>query len=321
MAQTSDSAIAHTPRDIREFVQFRRAKLAKAGTCVTVGFPMRPRLSWSTSPPGSLRLGLLLALPLGLVFLGGGGLACQGATFDDGETSEGGETQTPGDGDGDDPTTTTGDGDDPTFNCDPDLEGSCPEGQKCTVLDSGGPPVYDCVTDDTSLLPYDACSPAPGTGLDGCPTNHACFAPEGSPSGVCLPLCKSDSGCDAALCVAPAGSQIPFCAAICDPLGPLCPEQQDCQRVRKANFVCQFPLDDDDGTTADGCNGALDNGCAEGFVCETGGIIPGCTEPNCCTALCDLGEASPCAAPMICGDLPLDPQPGLESLGACYVPQ
>ncbi|HLT38127.1 MAG TPA: hypothetical protein VK034_17695, partial [Enhygromyxa sp.] len=140
-------------------------------------------------------------------------------------------------------------------------------------------------------------------------------------TGQCLQLCTSDSGCDAALCVAPPGLQVPVCAAICDPLAPFCPDLHDCQRVRKANFVCQYPLETDVGTTAESCNGAHDSGCAEGFVCETGGVIPGCSETSCCTALCDLSDDDPCMAPMICGDIPLDPQPGLESVGACYVPQ
>ncbi|HVH98457.1 MAG TPA: hypothetical protein VM869_07095 [Enhygromyxa sp.] len=248
--------------------------------------------------------------------------ACQPATFEEDSADEvgDGDSET-GDGDGD----PTGDGDsgdgDPTFNCDPTAEMPCPDGQKCTVLISGGPPVYECITDDIDKLPYESCVPAPATGQDGCPSGHACIAGSQGSAGVCMPLCTGDTDCDAALCTAPPGSQVPVCAAICDPLAPLCPDLQDCQRVRKANFVCQFPLEDDDGTTAEACNGALDLGCAEGFVCETGGIIPGCNENSCCTSLCDLSEADPCMAPMVCGGLPLDPQPGLENVGACYVPQ
>lgn len=253
--------------------------------------------------------------------------ACQEAPREesgdgDGETGDGdGDPTGDGDGDSGDGDGDSGDGD-PTFNCDPVAEMPCPDGQKCTVLITSGPPIYECVTDDTEHLPYEGCNAAPGTGQDGCPTGHACIAESAeSSAGVCMPLCTSDSDCDAALCTAPPNSEIPVCAAICDPLGPLCPELQDCQRVRKSNFVCQYPLADDDGTTAETCNGALDSGCYEGFVCETGGIIPGCTELSCCTALCDLSEGDACPAPMICGELPLDPQPGLENVGACYVPQ
>jgi hypothetical protein len=261
-----------------------------------------------------------LILPLLLVVC----FACQQATFE--EEGSGNETGDgdgdSGDGDGD----ATGDGDtgdgDPTFNCDPTADMPCPDGQKCTVLITSGPPVYDCVTDDTEKLPYESCTPAPGTGQDGCPNGHACIpaALDGS-TGLCMPLCTNDNDCDAALCTPPPQSQIPVCAVICDPLGPLCPELQICQRVRKSNFVCQFPLETDVGTTAEVCNGAHDTGCAEGYVCETGGVVPGCTEQSCCTALCDLSEADPCMAPMVCGELPLDPQPGLENVGACYVPQ
>ncbi len=272
-----------------------------------------------------LRLAPPLSLPLlcsSLLLVAG--LACQEATFEDGTSDEVGDGDGDSSGDGD--ADSSGDGDpsgdgDQTFNCDPQADMPCPEGQKCTVLNTGGAAIYDCVVDDTDKLPYETCMPAPGTGQDGCPDAHACISLPDNPTGQCLPLCKTDSGCDAALCITPPGLQIPVCAAICDPLTPLCPDLQDCQRVRKSNFVCQYPLNGDVGTTAETCNGAIDAGCAEGFVCETGGIIPGCAESNCCTALCDLSEPDPCTAPMICGELPLDPQPGLENVGACYVPQ
>lgn len=248
-------------------------------------------------------------------------ISCQPATYDESSDEAGDGDGETGDGDGDGP----GDGDsgdgDPTFNCDPTLEMPCPAGQKCTALSTGGPPIYDCVADDTEKLPYESCTPAPATGQDGCPTGHTCIAAPDSNAGVCMPLCTNDGDCDLALCTAPANSQVLVCAAICDPLSPLCPDQQDCQRVRKANFVCEFPFSDDNGTTAEPCNAVLDVGCAEGFVCETGGIIPGCVDSSCCTALCDRSEADPCVPPMICGELPLDPQPGLENVGACYVPQ
>jgi hypothetical protein len=261
-----------------------------------------------------------LTLPLLLVAC----FACQPATFEDegssNETGDGdGEV---GDGDGE----ATGDGDsgdgDPTFNCDPTADMPCPDGQKCTVLITSGPPTYDCVPDDAEKLTYETCTPAPGTGQDGCPSGHSCIPSALDDSiGLCMPLCTSDSDCDAALCTTPPQSQIPVCGAICDPLAPLCPELQVCQRVRKSNFVCQFPLETDVGTTAEQCNNAIDSGCAEGFVCETGGVVSGCTESSCCTALCDLSDTDPCMAPMICGELPLDPQPGLENVGACYIPQ
>lgn len=261
---------------------------------------------------------MLRSASLALILLA---LACQSTPVGvdtDTDTSGDGDGD-PGDGDGD-----PGDGDsggEPTINCDPTQDMPCPDGQKCTVLTSGGQVVYDCVTDDTGLLPNEPCVPAPTTGQDQCPNNHVCLAPEGSSSGVCLELCLGDNDCDAALCAEPAGLQIPVCAAICDPLAPLCPEQQDCQRVRQSNFVCQYPRPDDTGTTAESCNIVQDSGCTEGYVCETGGIIPECTEQSCCTALCDLTDANPCKAPMVCGPLPLDPQPGLENVGACYVPQ
>jgi hypothetical protein len=252
-------------------------------------------------------------------------LACQGTENPpgvDGETGDGDSTEN-GDGDGD-PGDGDGDADtgSPVFNCDPSEEMSCPDGQKCTVLISGGAPVYDCVPDDTGLLPFEPCTPAPMTGQDQCPDNHVCLAESpDSQMGLCLQLCSNDDDCDSALCGAPPDSLIPVCAAICDPLAPLCAGEQECQRVRQSNFVCQYPRPTDTGITADACNIVEDAGCAEGFVCETGGIIPECAGPSCCTSLCDVSEPSACPSPTTCGALPLDPQPGLENVGACYVPQ
>jgi hypothetical protein len=268
-------------------------------------------------------ISLLLLSPLALSPL----LACQVPDNEPGVDSETSETNGEGDGDGEGG---DGDGDSDTdndtgsavFNCDPSEDMPCPDGQKCTVLLSGGAPVYDCVPDDTGLLPFEECTPAPMTGQDQCPDNHVCIAPSpDSQMGLCLQLCTEDEGCDAALCVAPPDSLIPVCAAICDPLAPLCPGAQDCQRVRQRNFVCQYPRPIDTGSTADPCDIVDDAGCAEGFVCETGDIIPECAGSSCCTALCDVTEPGVCPSPTVCGELDLDPQPGLENVGACYVPQ
>jgi hypothetical protein len=271
----------------------------------------------------------LISLPLSLApvvlaFV----LACQGTGNDAGVDAETGDGNDNGDGDSGDGDGDPGDGDgdadtgSAVFNCDPGEEMSCPEGLKCTVLLSGGAPIYDCVPDDTGLLPFEACTPAPMTGQDQCPDNHVCLAPSpDSQMGLCLQLCTIDDECDSALCIASPDSLIPVCAAICDPLAPLCAGDQECQRVRQSNFVCQYPRAMDTGITADPCDIVKDAGCAEGFVCETGGIIPDCAGTSCCTALCDVTEPSACPAPTFCGPLELDPQPGLENVGACYVPQ
>ena len=257
------------------------------------------------------------------------GLACQPLEKEPGADSGTSDGSEAGDGDGD-PTgaeaESNGDGDadpdtgEPTFNCDPSGDMPCPDGQKCTVLQSGGGFVYDCVPDDGSLLPFEDCTPSPMDGQDECPNNHTCMAPLNSQMGLCLQLCTGDDECDAALCAAPPDMEIPVCAAICDPLAPLCPGSQDCQRVRQSNFVCQYPREIDTGAAADPCNIVEDAGCAEGFVCETGQVIPDCASPSCCTPLCDKSDPV-CQSPTVCAGLELDPQPGLENVGACYVPQ
>lgn len=256
-------------------------------------------------------------------------IACQPTSFDDagtadegGDPTSGGDDTTGGDGDSGDGDSGDGDGGEPVLKCDPGEDMPCPEGQKCTVLGNGAPPVYDCVNDDSSLLPFDPCVTEPGTGQDQCPVNHACvpFEPGGA-DGLCLELCLDDNDCEASRCTEPPGQFIPVCAPLCDPLGPLCAAQQECQRVDKTSFVCQFPREGDVGITAEACNIEADSGCAEGFVCETGQIVSGCVSPSCCTSLCDLSEPDPCEAPMSCNELDLDPLPLFDTVGACYVPQ
>jgi hypothetical protein len=252
-------------------------------------------------------------------------IACQTAIVDDNDVeATGADEAETGDGDGDeDETESSGDGGGPVFNCDPDDAQPCPDGQKCTVLGPPSAPVYDCVTDDGFLLPLESCTPAPSNGQDGCPSGYACLpiSVETPDQGLCLQLCSVDANCELAFCAAPRGSQVKVCGPICDPLAPACPETMDCQRIRQAMFVCQFPGPDDDGTQTDACNGNQDAGCAEGFVCQTGQIVPDCSETSCCTSLCDLSEPDSCGAPSLCGDLDLDPVPGLEDVGACYIPQ
>lgn len=249
--------------------------------------------------------------------------ACQDAVFDDNdvEATSADEAET-GDGDGD-PSSSTGDGGEPVFNCDPADEQACPSDQKCTVLGPPNAPVYDCVTDDGFRVPYEVCTPAPSNGQDGCPSGYACLPVSGEnpDQGLCLQLCSVDANCELAFCAAARESQVKVCAAICDPLAPGCPEAQDCQRIRQSVFVCQFPGSNDNGTQADACDANKDAGCAEGFVCQTGQIVPDCTESSCCTTLCDLSEPDLCGAEALCGGLDLDPVPGLEDVGACYIPQ
>jgi len=248
--------------------------------------------------------------------------ACQTALVDDNDVTSSADDV--GDGDGDSSSTTSSGGDEgPVFNCDPGEAMPCPSDQKCTVLGPPSAPVYDCVPDDGFRLPYEACTPAPSNGQDGCPLGFACLAasPDSPDQGLCLELCSNDNDCDLALCSAAPETKVKVCAAICDPLAPACPQTQDCQRIRQSAFVCQFPAAGDKGTQADACDAQLDAGCAEGFVCQTGQIVPNCTDTACCTTLCDLSETDICGDSALCGPLDLDPLPGLEDVGACYIPQ
>lgn len=264
------------------------------------------------------RSSVLLAVALGCLPLA----ACQHVpTSDDQEPleeSSGGSSGDVLDDDG-------GAGDDgsgPLFNCDPDDEATCPEGQKCSAVSTGGPQNhFECVNDDGELLPGDECSPAPGTGQDGCTSGHACLTstPE-EMLGRCLPICRNDSDCEPDKCTQSPLTSTNFCATSCDPLASSCPQGLVCRQAED-RFLCGMAIDVDTGLNADNCDGATLRGCAENYACLEGALVPGCNSGNCCTNTCDLtiGD-SQCTAPALCRALFSAPAPGFENIGACFVP-
>ena len=272
-------------------------------------------------PPFATAMRSSLPLVLSLALLPA--LACQTVSFSDaGLDDDGTDTGTPDDN-GED----AGDGGDggtpgtPTFNCDVGAQQPCPDGQKCTVLRNAGQLVYECVPDDGNLDPFASCNPEPGTGQDQCPAGFACLESTANGDARCLELCGADSDCDAALCTNEPNLLVPVCASTCDPLAPECAAQQTCRRIEQRAFVCAFPLASDNGTAGEPCNSAADAGCTQGFVCLAGPVVPGCTAASCCAPLCDLAGPDTCGSDTLCGELDLDPQPGLDTVGACYVPQ
>lgn len=212
------------------------------------------------------------------------------------------------------------------LECDPtDAQTSgCPDGQKCTALVVGGDrDTYRCVDDSPSLELYEPCTHAPTSGLDGCPPASACV-PSNSETldGFCLPMCLEDSDCELGLCTEDPFTQLPVCADDCSPLEGLCPiPQLECLHEQD-HFVCEFPTEQDVGGSLDPCDGFVDAGCAEGFLCLQGAIIPGCESLTgfCCTPTCDLTGPDSCPSPASCNDIEDNPPPGFEDIGACYVP-
>jgi hypothetical protein len=252
------------------------------------------------------------------------GPSCQRVPVGDFPLEDGDDGEGDGDGDGDgDGGNDTGGSNQPVYHCEPGEEQEdCADGEKCTPLLVGGQQnVYECVPDQPDHATYDDCVPAPLTGQDGCPPGYVCLGDDfQSPSGVCLPLCVSDADCELALCIADAFTDVPFCSDHCDPLLPMCGhDKQDCLRTQD-RFTCKYAAEGDVGGQNAPCPGTLDGGCAEGFVCVAGEIVPGCTAGFCCTSVCDLDGSGTCASPATCNPLTDDPPPGFEHIGACFVP-
>lgn len=250
--------------------------------------------------------------------------ACQRVPLDDDpivedtdtDTSSGGETPT--DSGDEDPDL------EPMFGCDPGDPNTCPMGQKCSALSEGGVAQNDfqCVNDDGMLPPGEECEPAPGTGQDGCSAGTVCLvASTEATLGNCLEVCSNDSTCEPGKCIESPYTLTPFCADACDPLVPDCPQGRACLQSDD-RFVCGMLLDETDiGQTGDNCDYFNLRGCAEGYACLTGALVPNCQSSACCTNVCDLNLGDEqCASPGLCKSLFTEPAPGFELLGACYVP-
>lgn len=202
--------------------------------------------------------------------------------------------------------------------CDPVAQTGCSPGEKCTAIVSGGMVVYACVADPAQLDPQDPCQPSVADGLDGCPAGYACIRDEAG-NGLCTSLCEDDFDCTEAVCLESREDEIPYCADDCSPFESSCPSPLACRRNGN-RFSCQFIGESDTGSAGAACAIDEDAGCAPGFVCLPGALIPECTTDNCCTSLCDVTDIEPCASPSTCLEILQGPAPGFEDIGACFVP-
>lgn len=210
-----------------------------------------------------------------------------------------------------------GDSGGPMFDCDPILQTGCNGDEKCTVVLKAGEIGYSCVGDDTSLAPLESCEAALASGLDGCPAGTACLADE-SEQGLCAPLCLDSGDCAEGVCIPDLSNDIPYCAGACSPFEAMCPAPQQCRRLDD-RFGCSFVRPEDTGAQGEPCTPAGDVGCAEGFACLPGGLVPMCASDSCCTVLCDTTLGG-CDSPATCTSVFDAPAPGAESIGVCIVP-
>ncbi len=249
--------------------------------------------------------------------------ACQrvplGVTMDPFDETEG-MTDTDGTTGDVDP---TGGPSEPGFSCTPNNPASCPEGQKCTAISTGGPQnKFECVTDDAVIPPLGECTPSPQNGQDGCPTGHVCLLTgDGDDIGLCLQACAGHQECEPGACEASPSTLTPFCADPCNPVFPSCFSGFVCRPVND-RFVCGIPVAEADiGQQGDPCDSQNLRGCAEGYVCLTGALVPNCGASDCCTQVCDLDFGDDqCPHPALCRAMFASPAPGFEDVGACYVP-
>jgi hypothetical protein len=201
--------------------------------------------------------------------------------------------------------------------CDPVAQTGCGADERCTAQKVGASVVYTCVADTGIFDPFGSCTPALTTGDDGCPAAYACLGTE--TQGACVPLCLGDGDCSGGVCRPDPFDFVPHCANDCSPFEPSCPSPLQCRR-HEDRFACSFAREEDVGVAGDPCMLTDDAGCASGFACIPGELVPGCTETNCCTPLCDLGGADPCPSPTTCALATESPAPGFEHIGACFVP-
>ena len=210
----------------------------------------------------------------------------------------------------------------PRYDCDPGDLLACPSGEKCTAIEFNGVQnVYECVSDAGTLMPYQACLPAPVSGQDNCPIGHLCVAQDDDMTmGVCLPMCGQNGTCEGACTPAPV-IDVPVCGELCSPLASECTSVLACMRDGDL-FGCRYPGEFDVGVLGDPCDGVDLSGCSEGLGCIQGNLVNGCTTSHCCTPYCDLSASDPgCPSPASCEALGENlSQPGLEQLGICIVP-
>ncbi len=250
--------------------------------------------------------------------------ACQRAPFDttpEEDESSGSDSSDSNDVDG--PPATDDGGIAPQFACDPGDENSCESGEKCTAISVGGPQNrFECVPDDGVLIPGDECTPAEGTGQDGCTSGHVCLRTDPDAQlGRCLTACRNGEDCEPGACQVSPYTLTTFCAAPCDPIVPDCEMGLGCHQTQD-RFVCDMLLSETDiGQAGEPCDAVGLRGCAANLACMNGALIPGCFGGSCCTTVCDLTVGdSQCGSGTLCRPLFTTPAPGFENVGACYVP-
>jgi hypothetical protein len=271
-----------------------------------------------------LNLKQLCAAGLFVVLTACGGT---GAGTDSETGTEGGNTDTD--------TSTTGDGDgdgDGEQQCDP-IAQDCPDGFKCTALDTDQDDFWDankCVdAPDDGGVAGDPCTIEGEdmfTGIDNCAEGYLCLnVDENQENGACIEFCSSDMTCPNTsggdgVCIVQNDGVLPICLSTCDPLLQDCAGQAACYGTGEPPFICFNP--DAKGGGQDGTACGYLNACLEGLSCAAAETQENCTsmEYGCCTPFCPLDGVGACTGAEECVPFFAMEQPGFENVGICALP-
>jgi hypothetical protein len=156
-----------------------------------------------------------------------------------------------------------------------------------------------------------------------------CFnVPADGVEGTCVALCDAARSCEGqTVCSVYNDGVLPLCLPTCDPLGQDCGSNQVCiPQGAGDKFVCAYDASAEGGSYGDPC--LAFNKCDAGLYCAPAAAVPGCVETTgCCSDFCDLSAPDPdtmCSGQsqgQTCNPWSASPAPGLETLGACSVPQ
>jgi hypothetical protein len=222
--------------------------------------------------------------------------------------------------------------------CDPWAQ-DCADGEKCMPWANDGGAAWNSLRcsplDDAPKQAGDACMVEGSgvSGVDDCDVGLMCWDVDESGQGSCVSMCTGSA--DAPLCDNPADTCViandgvlNLCLRACDPLLQDCVEGSACYGAG-TSFACAPDASGPDmGVYGDACE--YTNACDPGLFCAAAAAVPQCEGSlGCCSEFCDLEAPNPDAA---CGGSALgqlcEPwfaegaaPPGMESLGACVLPQ
>ncbi len=217
----------------------------------------------------------------------------------------------------------------PSYQCGL-VEQDCPRGEKCMPWDEDGGTEWNasrCVTIDPTPNPVGApCTvvASPMSGMDDCDGTSMCLAVDPNTlEGTCSAFCEGSD--NAPTCADPVSSchigtngSIFVCLPQCNPLVQDCGPDSTCvAHENDGGFACLPDNSGNAGAPSDPC--LTITHCSPGNLCIDNAEVPGCAEPSCCSAVCELGGASRCLPGQVCIPYYIDGQApaGLELVGIC----